>query len=377
MRIVFISNNYTPYSGGIVSSINTTIEALQKKGYEVTLITLDFLGKKHTDPEWVKRIPSFIRFRYKHNYLAIPWRPIYYLTKWIKEFEPDIIHLHHPFLLGPIAMRIAKKRGIKTVFTYHTQYDAYIHYVPLPQLFVKSIIKRMVQNFCNKVNYIIAPSQSIKEYIGKNISTPIAVIPTGLPNLFLQQPFIQKDLKSPIKLLYVGRFAKEKNIPFLLDVVAQLPDNYFFTLVGFGVETDYLRQYAYKICGLSPKQVQFIIKPERKKLIALYRAAHLFLFASQTETQGIVIAESMSCSTPVIALDGMGQKDSIDNDNNGFIVSTKKEMQQIIQTICCNQMFYNQLQRNAYKTAQQYDSAQLIDRLVQFYNAIEKNAYLV
>lgn len=367
MRILFVSNNYTPYAGGVVSSINATIDALQKQGHDVTLITLDFLGQNHDDPSWVWRIPSLIRFRFRKKYMAIPWRPRFYLATWIQALKPDVVHVHHPFLLGPLAIQIAKKCGITTIFTYHTIYEAYAHYVPLPSWIIKPIIKKWVLSLCKKVDHIIAPSQGIKEYIRGYGITNITVIPSAVSSLFLSQPWQEKQIKKPYELLYVGRFVQEKNIPFLLDIMAQLPDEYHMTLIGYGDYATYVQEYAYRIRGLSPQRVRFIIQPDKSVLLACYKNAHLFVFASQTDTQGIVLGEAMACATPVIALDGCGQRDIICQGTNGFIVNNAPEMIHTIQSVMQDASAYRAMQAAAYKTAQVYSPATLVQSLCTTY----------
>ena len=222
LRIAIVTNNYTPYSGGVVSSILTLTAELQKAGHEVFIITLDFLGKQHDDPAWVIRIPSLMRFKYHKNPMAIPLFPRHKLEEIIKKIQPDVIHTQHPFLLGKIALKVAKKYGIPIFFTYHSMYEKYAeHYIPLPGWMTKKPVAQRVISFCKKVDGIIAPVPNIKQHLENyKVARPIQVIPSGLQPVFFQQSVQLKsrDKQAPFHLLLVSRFNKEKNIPFLLDV---------------------------------------------------------------------------------------------------------------------------------------------------------------
>ena len=188
LRIMMVTNNYTPYSGGVVSSIDVFASELEKLGHTVIIVTLDFLGPKHADPCNVIRIPCILRFIYKKNHMAIPLRAQHHLRKAIEKFKPDIIHSHHPTLLGAAARKVAKKLHIPCIFTYHTLYEFYAHYVPLAQSLVRYCIKKAVRSYCKRVNGIIVPTASLRRSLEcDEIETPACAIATGLhPPLFDQ-----------------------------------------------------------------------------------------------------------------------------------------------------------------------------------------------
>ena len=373
MRIVFITNNYTPYSGGVVSSINATADELQKKGHTVFIITLDFLGTNTNDPEYVIRIPCPIRFRYKKNYMAIPWRPTHAITTLIEKLSPDIVHVHHPFLLGPCGLKAAKKLSLPCVFTYHTMYEQYAHYIPLPTFITRPIITYMVNRFCKAVDAIIVPSSSIKQYlIQQKISCPIAIIPSPLRPLFLNSTLLRSARENTFKLLVVSRFVKEKNIPFIFEVFKQLPDHFTLTLVGYGDEYEKMQNMAYEKYEFSRNRLFFVHKPPMQDLLNLYSSADLFLFPSQTDTQGLVIIEAFSQGLSVIALDGAGQRDSICNGVNGFIVENADQMAQTIIDLSENNDLLHIVSLGAKKTSLQYHSDGIIDKLIHFYQSLQK-----
>jgi glycosyltransferase involved in cell wall biosynthesis len=397
MRIVYITNNYTPYSGGVVSSINASVTALRKAGYEVFIITLNFLGDNHVDPDYVLRIPSVFRCMYKNNHLALPWRPYHHMLRMIKELQPDIIHVHHPFYLGKTGLHIAQKLSLPIVFTYHSIYEGYTHYVPLPQCLMRYITTKKVISFCRQLQGIIAPSMFIRDHIQSHcITTSTAVIPSGLQELFISAAFQLKkyDFTRPFKLVYVGRLTKEKNIPFILDVMQMLGlvraervealneaypstssgrtafNNFQLTLVGYGAEYDNLRSYAYNTLKLSSDVVQFVHKPPKQKLLEYYQEADLFLFPSFLDTQGLVLAEAMACGTPVLAVHGPGQQDIIKDGYNGFLVASKLAMAEKIIAIAQDQKLHTQLRQGAFETSKKYHPQSVTARLINFYQTV-------
>ncbi len=370
MRILLVSNNFTPYTGGVVSSIQALVKELQKDGHEVQLITLGFL-KQHDDPTWVKRLYCPIRFRYKTNHMAVPWRSKAHIAYLLDTFRPDIVHVHHPFLLGPMAQAIAQQKQIPVVFTYHTIYEAYAHYVPLPQWLVRWYIKRTVLAFCKKVDGIIAPSSYIARYLKEqHIATPMVIIPSGLMPCFIGPPITKQSTDKPIQLLMVGRMVKEKNIKALLAVAHELVAQqipFKLKLIGYGAESDQLKVYAYNTLQLPENQVAFIHKSSKEVIAQAYKDADLFLFTSSTDTQALVLAEAMAGSTPVIALDGPGQRDIIKQCINGYILESPSVMVNQITQLADDHMLLAKLSKGAYQTAQQYRPEMTAKQHIAFY----------
>ncbi len=371
MRIAMVTNNYTPYSGGVVSSINAHLYELQKD-HEVFLITLNFLGKKHRDATWLKRIWCPIRFGFNTIHLAVPWRPTKQIAQLLQDIQPDIIHVHHPFLLGPAAYTFAKQHKVPIVFTYHTIYEAYAHYLPLPQFLTRPIIKRISLNFCNKMDAIIAPSAFIKEYLQTNgVTRPITVLPSSLQRQFIQPKRTeQMATDAPLSLLVVSRMVKEKNIEVTLRVVQQLlaqDQPITLTLIGYGMWYEKLKSYAYETLKLPEDKVQFIHQPPKAVIAAWYHKADLFLFTSQTDTQGLVLAEAMAGGAAVVALDGPGQRDIIKQGTNGYIVADEQEMVALIKQLSNNRQQLQALSAEAWQTSHAYQPDRLGTRLVAFY----------
>lgn len=412
LRILMVSNNYKPYNGGLVSVLDTYHESLKKLGHEVILVTLDFGGDNSNDKEII-RIFCPIKFRFRKKYIAIPLNASSQIENIIKKFSPDVVHAHHPFLLGAAALKVAKKLNIPTIFTYHTIYEKYLHHIPLPRFITKLISEKLVKKFLSKVDFIIAPSQSAYEKLGDyGVQHKAEILGSGILPEFVNQNFEFKMVRDdpstcvahsfpaydksygghgrmiencnhPVRgecfaqqnvsnhkfnLLTVSRFEKEKNITFLLDAFFQLDQSkYTFTLVGHGSQLNFLKKYAYEFLNLSSENIIFLENLEKDKIAQIYKNSDLFIFASETETQGLVLAESMAAGTPVIALDASGSRDILIPGYNGFLIKNKLEMVHKINQISSNFDLWNNLQQGAWETSKNYWPEACADKLSQIY----------
>jgi 1,2-diacylglycerol 3-alpha-glucosyltransferase len=376
VRIAFVTNNYTPYASGLVSSLDVSYYGLCNAGYDVHLITLDFIDNHQHDPAYVLRIPSIARFFYKTNHMALPLLTSYYMHKYFDTIKPDLIHVHHPFLLGPVATYRAHRLKIPIVFTHHTLYEDYAHYVPLPKMITQPIITQMIKRFYKQIDGVIVPSSRIKSHVESRYAphTPIAVVPSSILPCYVYQT-MPKNVSAKRfgwNLLMITRFGWEKNITQALDFFSLLPKGMCkFTIAGCGSELAAIKKYAYHTLGLSVTEVFFIYKPDKALLHTLYKQADLFIFSSKTDTQGIVLAESMAHGIPVISYDGPGQRDIVVNGHNGFIVDDAYAMKGVIERIMHDYSLYEKLCFGACHTAQMYTPEVMADRLSRFYHQIK------
>lgn len=374
LKIAIVTNNYKPYSGGVVSSIDSFFSNLKELGHRPFIITLDFLGENIVFKQDVFRIHCPIRFIYKKNHMAIPFRAEYQILSIIKEKSPDLIHSQHPFMLGSFALNVGKQLDIPTIFTYHTQYENYSHYIPFPEIFTKPIIKRLVRSYCEEVQGVVFPSASIAKIENCYKIKSSSIIPSGILPLFFSDELIVKKNKI-FELLTVSRFTKEKNILFLLDMFSLLnQEDFIFKLIGYGSELFFLKTYAYEKLKLSKEKVIFIEKPSKENLAVFYKKADLFVFSSKTETQGLVLAEAMAGGCPVVALNAPGSCDIVINNFNGFLVESMNDMILKINYLKSDSNQCLQMQKNARFSAKDYNSKNLTLKLIEFYNRILENS---
>ncbi|SHE38586.1 glycosyltransferase family 4 protein [Desulforamulus putei] len=375
MRIGIFTDSYKPYIGGVVRSIEIFTEELRNLGHKVTIYAPNYPGvDKEKD---VFRFPAIPTPTYKGFYLAIPFATG--LEHFLEQNLPDVIHVHSPFMLGRLGARVAKKLGVPLVFTFHTLYDQYTHYVPFARELSKGITRKMCVDFCNRCDLVITPTENISNHIrNMGVKSNVKWLPTGIQldefagvdRAWLRQTYGLGD--DEIILLSVGRTGKEKNIPFLLDCFAEVRKRYPNTklvLVGEGPELENLKKYARNL-GLT-NHVIFTGKLTRDDLIKAYGGADLFIFGSMTETQGIVIAEAKAAGLPVVAVNAYGVANMVVDGEDGFLVSPElhsfvDKMILLIEDIALRK----RMSERALINVQQLSSRKCAEKLITYYECL-------
>jgi len=324
MNILFFTNTYLPHVGGVANSVHTLETAFRAMGHEVRIVAPEFEGAE--EDARVLRVPAIQKFNGSDFSVRIPMPNV--VGHFVDAFQPDIVHSHHPFLLGDAALRVARRLEVPMVFTHHTLYERYTHYVPLDSPAIKRMAVKLSTEYCNLCDRIVAPSESIATLLKKRgVETPIESIPTGIDldtfsgndgKAFRGAKSLPEDATV---IGTVGRMAEEKNLPYLAEAVAgylkEHPDAVFLA-VGDGNAKDkmvsILKQKA------SADQIVAAGSLSGQDLLDAYAAMDCFVFASQTETQGIVLAEAMASGNPVVALDGPGVREIVKDGENGLLL---------------------------------------------------------
>ena len=324
MRIGLFTNNYLPFCGGVTISVETLRRGLEGRGHEVWTFAPRFPGAREDDPG-VVRFPSIPAATYPEFALAVPWSPR--IGRQVRNLDLDVFHAHHPFLLGPAARRLARRCARPLVFTYHTRYEKYAHYVPLTRPLVEAAALRLSTGFAARADAVIAPSALIRDQLrGRGVTAPIAVVPTGV-DLVRFRPSEQVAARHALglggdgpRVLYVGRLDREKSVDRVLlafDRVAGTLGGARLWVVGQGKEAEPLRRLA---AGLGAgSRVHFAGVRAHESLAAWYQAADLFLFASETETQGLVLAEAAACGLPAVAVSAPGCDEVVRDGETGIL----------------------------------------------------------
>ncbi len=373
-----ISNTYTPIVGGVEHSINSFTAYYRKKGHRVMILTLEYDNAPSNEKE-VIRLPSIRHFNGSDFSVRMPI-PIS-LSHVLNDFEPDIVHSHHPFILGDTALRIAKSYQKPLVFTYHTRYEHYTHYVPLDIPVMKKLVIELAAGYSQLADCVIAPSLGIaKMLVKEGVDTRIEIIPTGVDVAGYaggDGPRFRKKFKIPsdaVLLGFVGRLAVEKNLVFLTESVAkymQEDKQSYFLLIGQGPELEKIRA----VIDANDMQGRFISPGEivGEDLIDAYHAMDAFVFASITETQGVVLMEAMAAGTPVIALRASGTEDVVEDGKNGRLV----EKEDVADFVSALRSFFGlsaaerqAVKKNALKTAASFSIENMAEKALSVYRSL-------
>jgi glycosyltransferase involved in cell wall biosynthesis len=324
VRIGLFSNNYLPFRGGVTTSIETLRRGLEARGHAVWVIAPASAGAD-ADPR-VLRCPALPAATYPDFALPLPVLPGF--ARRVRALRLDLFHAHHPFLLGPAARRLARQAGRPLVFTYHTRYEKYAHYVPFRRAAVEAAAVRLSTRFAASADVVIAPSQGVRETLAaRGVQAPIAVVPTGvdLARFSPGDPVAARHGlglpgADPV-LLYVGRLDPEKSVERVLGAFARVHGvvpGARLVLVGAGTQRRRLQSLAAALPGAD--RITFLPARPHLELPACYRAADVFLFASETETQGLVLVEAAACGIPVVSVSAPGCDEVVQDGGTGLLV---------------------------------------------------------
>jgi glycosyltransferase involved in cell wall biosynthesis len=371
-HIAHFTNTYLPFTNGIVRSISSFRQALTEQGHNVFVFAQQVKG--HIDKEpFVFRYPA-IELPLQAYPLTIPVSP--FVDTLLPALKLDVIHAHHPVLLGKTAVTKAKSLNIPLVFTHHTRYQEYSHYVPLPKELVKKIIDRWVGDYMADCHHIVAPSQSTKEILAERygITDKVSVVPTGIDlSVFLEangRSWRQKQgWQDKLTFISIGRLAEEKNWRTLLaampPVMAKYPQAQLI-LLGDGDQRSELQTFAKKL-GIAA-QVQFLGNVPFEDVPRYLKASDIFCFASVSETQGIVTLEAMAAGLPVVAVRGSGTADVVTDGVEGRLTDNDSSaLAQALLDVAGNEAQRQQYSEAGQKKAQQFDQNAQAEKLLAVY----------
>jgi 1,2-diacylglycerol 3-alpha-glucosyltransferase len=295
----------------------------------------------------------------------------------------DVVHVQTPFVAHWVGLDVARELAKKTVETYHTFFEEYLHhYLPLlPRGIARAFARTVSRRQCNAVDAVVAPSRQLADVLaGYGVTAPIEVIPTGLDlgdfaggdgAKFRAQHGIEPG--RPV-MLVVGRVAYEKNLDFLLGVLAAVRDSVadaLLVIAGEGPALPSLRR-AVGRAGLE-RNVLFVGYLDRgTDLRDCYKAADVFVFASRTETQGLVLLESLALGVPVVSTAVLGTKEVLHEARGAIVVREElAEFAAAVTRVLTQPALRAELAKDAREfVAARWSSAEMARRLLELYGKV-------
>jgi 1,2-diacylglycerol 3-alpha-glucosyltransferase len=385
-RVLLVSDVYFPRVNGVSTSIRTFRQDLSACGVD-TLLVVPSYDQSVTSNERAGDEPGILRVASSRvpkdpEDRRMRWGPLNRVLSTIPRGHVDMVHIHTPFVAHYAGARFARRVGIPCVATYHTFFEEYLHhYVPvLPRRIGRFLARNFTRSQCADVQALIAPSDPMRDVLLEyGISTPIHVLPTGLPAdrftpgnaaRFREQAGIPTD--RPL-VTYVGRVAHEKNIEFLVKVFVEVRRTVpaaMLVIAGEGPARESLRQMVARL-GLE-RDVHFAGYLDRNTaLLDCYAAANVFVFASRTETQGLVLLEAMAQGAPIVSTAELGTRSVLKAGCGALVVEENLQpFSAAVTRLLQDENLRNVLAERGRTYAKTWSSAVMARRLADLYESL-------
>lgn len=392
MRIGIFTDTYPPFINGVSTSVFMLKKALEKKGHEVYVVTLNTenMHYRFDENNTVLRIPGVPIGIYDYRVSGIyPIRAMNIIRKW----KLDVIHSHTEFSMGTFARIISRQFNIPLVHTYHTMYEDYTHYITKGYFdkSSKKIVEYLTLFYCDKTaNELIVPTKKTYDLFKQKyeVDKNIYIIPTGIEIERFYVENVDKKKVNSIKeklkikdgsfnIVFVGRLAKEKNVDLLLSAQKEIikkNKNINLIIIGDGPDMEEYKETSKKL-GID-KNTFFTGKVPWEEVPLYYRIADVFATASTTETQGLTVIEAMAASVAPICIDDESFRNTVIDGLNGRIFKTEDEYVKIVLDLSKDKKTLSQLQRQARLNAEVHSSKYYGESVLDVYkHAIEHKKY--
>jgi 1,2-diacylglycerol 3-alpha-glucosyltransferase len=380
LRVLFISDVYFPRVNGVSTSIRTFREDLGNCGIETTLVAPAY-DSASADDAGVLRV-SAARVPLDPEDRRMAWGELTRRLDALAGHGFDLVHIHTPFIAHYAGVRAARRARVPAVATYHTFFEEYLHhYVPLlPRPVSRYLARSFTRSQCAAVQALIAPSEPMRAVLSAyGVRTPVHVLPTGLPadrftpgNAAAFRRRAGIDAKRPL-VTYIGRVAHEKNIGFLIEVfreVLQAVPEALLVIAGEGPARESLRARVSSL-GLDA-HVHFAGYLERQSaLLDCYAAADAFVFASRTETQGLVLLEALAQGAAVVSTAELGTRSVLTPASGALIVPEERAaFAAAVVRVLGDPQLRAQMAQRARAYARTWSSALMARRLAAIYQEL-------
>jgi glycosyltransferase involved in cell wall biosynthesis len=340
MRVALTTESYLPYVSGVTVSVDALARGLGARGHEVLVLAPrpatgsrpHPVGTPGPDPEiaWLAsyQVPRFVPPAYRMAW-PNPWSRA---LRRARDWKPDVVHAHSPFVTGLLARNLAKATGAPLVFTHHTRFADYGHYLGPLAGPGSALTDAYLRRFWARCAAVVAPSSDLAEEIRGRLPEDgrdrVHVVPTGIDvdGIRALTPMDARPEAGwpadAVVIATLGRLAPEKSVGAVLDaasVAFERGSSARLLVIGGGPSEGQLRRRATDFGG----RVHLTGALPRLEALARLRGADLFVFASRTETQGLVLAEALAAGLPAVAVEGPGVADSVRDGVDGRIVAAE------------------------------------------------------
>lgn len=379
-RVLMLSDVYFPRVNGVSTSIRTFRKDLSALGCESWLLAPEY-GAGWDDDARLHRVRA----------RRVPFDPEDRLMSRHAALEAgerlrggyDLIHVHTPFVAHRLGRRLARRTGVPVIESYHTHFEEYFHhYLPLmPRSLLRAGARVLARRQCNAVDAVVVPSQPMADVLlGYGVRADIEVVPTGLNasdfasgdgRRFRELHGI--DPARPV-MLHVGRLAFEKNVDFIVRALARVKQRVptvLLVLAGEGPALDALHRRVAEL-RLSSHVLFVGYLDRRSALMDCYRSADVFVFASRTETQGLVLLEALASGTPVVSPAVLGTTAVLDGACGAIVVEQELGVYaDAVVRVLGDEDLKGSLSREAraYVTAR-WSSREMANRLLAVYRSV-------
>ena len=391
MRIGLFTETYPPQINGVSTSLTMLKKALEELGHEVYLVTSNpnsALKYDWDEKERILKVPGIKTGIYDYRLSGVyPARVINKIRKW----NLDIIHSHHEFGIGNMAVILSKEFNIPLVHTLHTMYEDNLYYITRGHFekFSKGVLKRFLKFYCVKeCDELVVPTEKVYNWLKYDykFKKDISIIPSGIDTKRFNRENLDKESIKNLKKYYnfkpkdfilisVGRIAPEKDLDYL---IKRMPDiikkhsNIKLLFIGDGPEIEKLKDLA--ISKKVENNVLFTGKVTWEDMPYYYALGNVLVSSSTYETQGLTVVEAMASSVIPVCIEDPAFKTMINDKINGLIFKTKEEYIEDILKLYEDKNLRKELEKNAKLRAEDFNAENYAKKLLEVYDKAIKNS---
>jgi 1,2-diacylglycerol 3-alpha-glucosyltransferase len=376
MKIGLFTDAYFPQVNGVATTVEELKNSLLTKDHKVSVITSQY-------PKYKDKDKNVLRLRsvklWNNPELRVSYMFPDRILQRVLRLNVDVIHGFSGGAIPSLGLTLAKIKRKPYVFTYNTRWNKYTHYILNGKIIRPKAMERMVRIYCNVCDHIIAPAAYVKEeLIGFGVKKPITVIPNGV-NTTKFSPAKNDNLKTELGLkesdqivLCVARLAKEKSLDFLIKTFTEFSKNnpnVYFVIAGDGPEKENLKNLVDSLKIKS--RVLMIGCVSYENIPQVYNGADVFVFASQTETEGMVVLEAMSSGLPVLVVKDRVFEQFIENGKDGILVEKDEtEFNQNLKKLLKDEKLRATLGKNARAKAAHFSLDEIAQKFENLYKQL-------